>query len=187
MKKKHLIFSFILILLFSLTTVRAALDIKYFSEEKISDQQLKDLAVEKLYIPYDADKAYNKSELDQKNTVSIWIMMERKKKIELIDTLKKMWLEKENTVIRLPASHYVDELNGVIYNNLSRENGFEELRRGLGAMFKTIALMDGDYDNGKSMVETLRNYSGEDLFEYFKVNFPDKYEKLVKLDKERGR
>jgi len=42
--------------------------------------------------------------------------------------------------------------------------------------------MAGDYDNGESRVETLRNYVGEELFNQYVENCPDLYKLLSDLD-----
>lgn len=187
MKRNCFIHAFIFALSAIPLVAYSSIPISYFSEEQVTDQQLKDLAVEKLFVPYNSDRAYFENELKQKHTITIWIISQRNQKIELIDALRKIFLEKEDAIIRQPSSYYVDGLNRVIYNTLSGENGFGDLNKGLGAMFKSIALMDGDFDNGKSTAETLKSYSGEELFEYFKENYPDKYENLIRIDKERGR
>ena len=39
---------------------------------------------------------------------------------------------------------------------------------------------------GKSLAEALRRKYGDDLLDHLKAKYPDKYETLVKLVKERG-
>ncbi len=189
MHRKQLIFGCtVASFLFSLSTVYALVSKSaYFSQNKITDQQLEDLAIRKLFIPYNHDDAYYKSELERKNTIPMWISADRSKKIGLIDGVKKAYLEEKHAVIKLPASYYVDEINGVLYSCLESGDYSDDLQKGIGVMFKTIALLDGDFDNGESLIKTLRKYAGEELFMLFKDSYPDKYYKLIKLDKERNR
>ena len=47
----------------------------------------------------------------------------------------------------------------------------------LGNIFKTIAVMEGDYDNGKDKVAVAKEYMGEDGFQMYQRMYPEKYEK----------
>lgn len=184
--KTLVIISFVFILLSPPVALSLTPPANTLTENKITDQELKDLAVEKLFIPYNADNAYYKSQKEQKNTMTIWVITNRQTKIDLIEKLKEIWLENEKVVIKLPASYYIDEINQAMYNSLKSDSWSDDFQRGLGVMFKAIALMDGDFDNGKSYIATLKAYFSDEWIQFFKDNYPDKYDKLIKLDKERG-
>jgi hypothetical protein len=149
----------------------------------ITDEQVKEAAIANGAIPESPEDFDMEKELESKNTIIIWINMDRNDKIRLIDTLKEKFRE-NGVIIGYPSEYYVNEINGVIYNDMQREEMINPTKKGVGAIFKSIALMDGDYNNGGSRIEALREYSGEELFEYYKEHYPEKYEYLLKLDSE---
>jgi hypothetical protein len=152
----------------------------------ITDEQLRQAAIEKGIIPRNPEDFDKQKELESKNSITLWIMMSRKGKIMTIDALKERYRE-NGVIINYPSEYYVNEINGVIYNDMQREDMISSTKKGVGIAFKGIALMDGDYDNGKSRIEALREWSGKEYFEYYKESFPDKYEYLLKLDSEKNR
>ena len=153
-------------------------------DECYTDEELRKLAIEKGIIPEDADYAYFKEQLAQQNSVTTWILVERKSKIQTVNQLKKMFLEENGVKIKKPSGYYVDEMNGVIYNSTKGDEYFSTAKKGVGVIFKTIAIQEGDYDpsDDRSKVEILRDFFGE-RFEWYKETFPEKYEYLIKLDK----
>lgn len=84
----------------------------------------------------------------------------------------------DNITIRLPPEYYVKEIDQLILNMI--RNGNEAaLKNSTGASLKTIAVMDCDWDNGKDRVEYAREFLGQALFERFKIDYPEKYKKLL--------
>jgi len=154
------------------------------NNEHCTDHQLKTLAIEYGVIPENADEAYLQTQKEEKKTITIWILLEHKKKVALIDNLKKMFLEEKSVIIKNPTEYYVDEINGVIYNSTKGDKHFSTSKEGVGIIFKTIALQEGDFDNGESKVKALRESLGEEKFEWYKKEFPEKYQFLVEMDKE---
>lgn len=154
------------------------------SSEHYTDQQLKDLAIGHNVIPEEIDEAYYQKQLEEKKTIIAWIVLKRKDKVALIDSVKKMFLEKRGIKIKNSTEYYVDEINGVIYNSTKGDKHFITTEKGLGIILKTIALQEGDFDNGKGKVEALKENLGEDKFEWYKEAFPEKYQFLVEMDKE---
>ena len=189
MNRKQLaaVLSFTILLPFlSILPAHSAIpEIDYVKQPAPTEKQLSDLAVEKGIIPPAADRAYLDNQINQNNTITTWILASRESKIKLIDQLKKIFKDKENVTIKLPDSYYVDEVNGVLYNSIKNGDIDESKKRGLGVTFVTIAMMDGDYDSGKnSRVEELRKHMGEEMFNRYKKEYPEKYEYLFKLDKQ---
>jgi len=152
-------------------------------KEVITDEQVRQAAIEKGIISANPDDFDKEKEIESKNTLILWINMNRDDKVSLIDAIKEKFKE-NGVIIKYPSEYYVNEINGVIYNDMQREEMINPTKKGLGVAFESIALMDGDYDNGGSRVEALREYFGEEQFEYYKENFPEKYEYLLKLDSE---
>ena len=85
--------------------------------------------------------------------------------------------KKDGVIIRLPSEYYVTEITGDIYNSIV--NG-DIVVMELGNIFKTIAVMEGDYDNGKDKVAVAKEYMGEDGFRMYQRMYPEKYEKLMR-------
>ena len=153
------------------------------NSEYVTDEQLKDLAIRKGIIPKNITQDYINKNFQQKNTVVLWFIMERKDKIALIDTLKEMFKEKGVT-IKNPSAYYVDNINNVLYKSLLNEDFFVHTKKGIGTIFKTIAIMEGDYDDGsgRSKVEILKDFLGEKLFKWYEKNFPKKVKYLYELE-----
>lgn len=99
----------------------------------------------------------------------------------MVDYLKESFMIKSGVVIKNPSEYYVDEINGVIYNSIEND-GKSTARNGVGIIFRTIALMEGDYGNGGSKIEALREYLGTERFEEYKRMYLEKYQYLVEMD-----
>ena len=79
---------------------------------------------------------------------------------------------------------YVDKMNGVLYNSISNGGLDQTNKKGLGTLFKTIAVQEGDFDtqNGRSRIQVFKDYIGEERLEQYKQDFPEKYNYLVEMD-----
>lgn len=152
--------------------------------EYVTDAELREVAIENLIIPHSPDKEYIEKQWEESNSLATWLMMSRQQKVTIINGLKEMYLEKRGVTIKLPSSYYVDEINANIYNGILNNSVkvFEE--KGIVIIFRTIAVMDGDYDEGGSILETAARMLTEPIFEAYKLLFPEKYEYLVEFDKE---
>lgn len=149
-----------------------------------SDNELKALAVEMEIIPSDSNASYIDQEIKAKNTITMWMSMDRQRKVNLINKLIKTYKDKSEILIRQSASYYVDEINGVIWNSIKEDGKYEISLKGLGNIFKTIAIMDGDYDDGRNKVQILKEYIGEDWLKEYKENYPERYGKLFEKRQE---
>jgi hypothetical protein len=89
------------------------------------------------------------------SSVWIWMHIKREDKIKLIDGLKQMFKEKDNVTINQSSEYYVDEIDRTMANNPEE---FEQYK--LGVIFKTIAVMDYDFDEGIDKAETARKWLG---------------------------
>ncbi len=148
----------------------------------ITDEELRQIAIENRIIPEHIDDDYLKDELHQKNTITMWIVLKAEQKVTLIDKLKDEFY-RNGIIIRLPSNYYVNEINGVIYNGILKGDIDADVREGLGSIFKTIAVMDGDYDDGSDRIELLKQLIGDELFEKYKQMYPDKYRYLLRINK----
>ncbi|MFH1363321.1 MAG: hypothetical protein ABIH45_03820 [Candidatus Omnitrophota bacterium] len=158
----------------------------FSSEEYYTDQQLFDLAVELGVVSKDNIAEQFRQATSNNQTIIAWILMPREAKATLIVGLKEDFKEKEGVSIKNLSEYYIDQINGVIYKSMKGDKYFSYTKKGLGVIFKTIAIQEGDYDtgDGKSKVEILKSHLGE-KFEWYKETFPDKYQYLVEMDKER--
>ena len=61
---------------------------------------------------------------------------------------------------------------------------FVHTKKGIGTIFKTIAIMERDYDDGsgRSKVEILKDFLGEEKFEWYKEKYPNKFRCIEKMD-----
>lgn len=88
----------------------------------------------------------------------VWVHLDRDTKLTLIEGLKQMFKEKSNVIICKPTQFYVDAINEMI------EADSEAQYYKLGVIFKTIAIMEYDFDEGVDKDETARKWLGEDLY-----------------------
>ena len=151
-------------------------------DEYPTDEQLRQLAIKRGLIPSNADIQFCKEQVKKENSITAWIAMERKVKIAFVVELIKLFKEEDGVIIRNPSEYYTDQLNEVVYRSMLNDTGYAA-GKGLKAMFMTIALMEGDFDNGKNKVEALREFVGEERFEMYKQSYPEKYEYLIEMEK----
>jgi len=117
----------------------------YINEKVDIDNKLKQLAIEKGVIPEDADRSYLRKEMDEKNTITMWILMSRENKITMIDGLKKKYKE-EDIIINNPSADYVEAINIVLYDSILEGYTDANKKKGIKTIFETIAIMDKDYN-----------------------------------------
>ena len=141
-----------------------------------NDSELYNLALEKGLIKADL---HDKNEIERikQNTFLLWIIYDRDEKKEMVNFLKKAFAE-EGAVVRKTASFYVNQINIRIYHTL-QENKSEYLEIiDLGILFKSLAIMEGDFDDGTNKIEQFKIWYGENGYEQLKENYPEKLEKL---------
>lgn len=168
-----------LLMFFSVITVFASIPELQYSNKQIqhvTNDMLKKVALEKGIIPKDADDAFFNAEVKKNNLITVWIMVDDNIRLSLIDSLRQL-NKKEGVIIRLPSEYYVREITDDIYNSIVKG---DIVVMELGNVFKTIAIMEGDYDNGKDKVAVAKEYMGEDGFLMYQRMYPEKYEKLIK-------
>lgn len=168
-----------LLIFFSVIDVRASIPELQHSNKRgqhVTDDMLMKVALEKGIIPKDADETFLKAQIEKKNTVTIWIMIDNNARLSIIDNFREL-NKREGIIIRLPSEYYAREITDDIYNSIV--NG-DVVVMELGNIFKTIAVMEGDYDNGKDKVAFAKEYMGEDGFRMYQRLYPEKYEKLMK-------
>lgn len=151
----------------------------YLDRQRVTDSELEEIAIKYGIIPKYPPENFAKKEIESRNTISIWVMMKREDKIKLIDGLKDMF-KKDGVAIKLPTDYYVDELNAVLFSMIQEGNINESNQKGLGAAFKTIAIMEGDFDSGTDKIELIKKHIGEDLFEQYKEVYCNKYQRMIK-------
>ena len=103
-------------------------------------------------------------------------MIDSKTRISIIDNMREL-NKKEGVIIKLPSEYYVAEITDDIYNSIVKE---DVVQMELANIFKTVAIMEGDYDNGKDKVEVAKEYMGEDGFEMYRQLYPEKYKNLMR-------
>ena len=155
-----------------------------FSTNVITDKELRNLAIEEGIFPANIEDFNIQEEVKAKNTVTIWYAMDRAEKITLITETKKLHADKGGAIIKRPSSYYVNEINDVLYNSIKNGDIWSMRKKGLGNIFKTIAIMDGDYDDGRDKVEILNEHLSDKMLAYFRENYPDKYMELLEIKRQ---
>jgi len=116
---------------------------------------------------------------ETKFTMRQWMQLDPTTKLAVIDVAIKNFANKK-VLIRLPASHYVEELDGLAANTIANGNGDSLDGQSVAVSFKTIAVMDCDWDNGQNPLEFAKQLMGPKIFARFQVDFPEKYLLLTK-------
>ena len=92
--------------------------------------------------------------------------------------------DQHGTAIRRPAEFYVRELDALAEKY--RANGNPHIADPVAVAFQSIALMEGDWDNGEDPLLLAQQFMGE-AFAVFQQRFPEKYQHLVELSEARSR
>lgn len=142
-----------------------------------TDREIVELAIAKGFLTPDLSDEAVRGETA--TLWKVWIVHSRAEKIELIESVKSSFAEADNAVIRKSAAYYVDEINIRILNLLKEErlDYFNSIP--FHTLFKSLAIIEGDYDDGRTPpLELIRNWFGETGVEQMKENFPERYEAL---------
>ena len=106
-----------------------------------------------------------------------WLELDQPTKVALIQGIIKLAHE-DNVEIRLSPEYYVKEIDSLIHTYLATDNE-EALDTSLGATFRTIAVMDGDWDNGEPKLEQAKKWLGP-FFYSLEELYPEKYRNLLR-------
>jgi hypothetical protein len=147
----------------------------------LTDEYLRQVAVEKGILPPDWQNVDITKEAQERNTIVMWLLLSHEEKKAVVDGLKENF-RASGVVIEHPSDHYVSEINGIIYRSIITGDISSTNKKGLGTIFKTVALMDGDFDDGQNKIKALQDYIGQEKFEEYKKLYPDKYRHLLEMD-----
>lgn len=177
---KKIAFFFILSFLIATSAYASIPELEYIAGkgQSITDNDVRRIAVEKDIIPKGADEKYLHEEIKRKHTITSWIVTNHKDKVSMMDHIRELY-RKDGVTIRLSSEYYVTEINGVIYNSILKGDITPINMKGVGNIIKTIAIMEGDYDNGRNKVELAKEHMGQDIFQIYRIKYPEKYKKLL--------
>lgn len=113
-----------------------------------------------------------------------WLELAPAQRIALVEAVIK-FAKEDGVEIRLPTEYYAEEINKLIQRYTETHNE-KALDTSLGVTFHTIAAMEGDWDDGKDLLEHAKKFMGEDIFKTFKEMYPEKYNKLEEKSRERN-
>jgi hypothetical protein len=152
-----------------------------------TDEELISLATNKGLLPESNSDFDLQRHLREKNTLIIWLVSPRQIKIDLVNQLKEMNFNKEGITISNPSAYYVDQINNVIYISLKKDQIKGYNKKGIGEIFKTIAIQEGDFDtnDGRNAMEVMKDYWGEEEFEWYKKTFPEKFKALIEIERKK--
>ncbi len=148
-------------------------------QEVITDEYLRTLAVEKGVVKENWKDIGYDDELRERNTIVMWILFSGEEKTAVVDGFKDAFKQRGINIERA-SEYYVSEINNVIYRNILTGDVTNANKKGLGVIFKTLVLMEGDFGDGKDKIESLREYIGQEKFDEYKKAYPKKYERLLK-------
>jgi len=89
----------------------------------------------------------------------LWMHVDKKKKIEMINTLKSMLKERSNIIVTQPAEFYIERIDDMAENDEQVKNFT------FGAVFKAIAIIEYDYDEGIDKDKTAKKWLGDYYWE----------------------
>ena len=185
LKAKSLI-PLLLLLFLSLSIPAVIADIyplEYSASSSIGDKDLRRIAIERNLIPEDWKDMDLSSDIEEANTIVMWIIMSHQEKLQVVEGLKRKFAE-SGVIIKHPSQYYTAQINGIIYKNMLRDDISSTKKKGLGNIFKMIALVDGDFDNGQDKLGALEEFLGPESFEEYKKVYPDKYRRLLMMREE---
>lgn len=84
----------------------------------------------------------------------LWMHMDRDNKITTINELKERFLRLEGVTIREPAEYYIRKVDEVVTDDPQAKNYH------LKVVFRTLAVMSYDFDEGIDKEETAKRYLG---------------------------
>ena len=115
---------------------------------------------------------------------SQWRALSPEMKLPLMEALISMARQRDSITIRLSAEYYVRELDALI-NRYVETNNQEALKGSVAIAWKTIVVMEGDWDNGEDPLDYAQKFMGKDLLDTFRKIYPEKYQHLVDLHSAR--
>lgn len=99
-------------------------------------------------------------------------------KLQLITAMIQS-VKRQQITLRLPPDYYVTELDKLAKNEVAHGDPVA-LDSSWAFSWKTIAVMDCDWDNDQDRLKFAQDFLGPDYFTRFKKDYPDKYQRLVK-------
>ena len=141
------------------------------SNKQYTDNELRQLALETGILPAGYEDAFIKKDLEKRDMVIVWILLSQDDKIKIVENIKKEFI-KNNVVILKNSIYYVNKINNIIYQSiLSRDANFR-LDDKIKSLMKLIAVIEGDYDDGRNKKDVLVEYIGEDAANEYKFKYP---------------
>src|SRR6266516_1509879 len=109
-----------------------------------------------------------------------WRDLSPEVKRQLMSALIALAKQRDMVTIRLTPEYYVHELDALINRYVSTNNQ-DALKGSVGIAWKTIVVMEGDWDSGEDPLDYAQKFMGKELFDTFRKIYPDKYQHLVDL------
>ncbi|MDD3375151.1 MAG: hypothetical protein PHY73_05460 [Candidatus Omnitrophica bacterium] len=166
---------FIAILLFFTSYVHAFQAVDINPEFQPTQEELLGLAIEKDFVPADHGEEYFREKIKEKDTLLAWVGLSQEDKIKILGALIEIHRQ-EGTIVERHPVYYAKEIDKTLYIGL-RKGTFREMG-GIGIVFKTIAVMDGDFDNGEDPKVLLESWMPVEVIEVFKQTYPKKYKRI---------
>ncbi len=105
---------------------------------------------------YNTLDKYKQAYLEGKcSSVWMWMHMDEENKRDFIHNLRQTFEEKDNVLIKKPTDYYVKMIDKVV------ESAPQAASLKLGAIFKTIVIIEYDFDEGIDKDKTAKQWLGE--------------------------
>lgn len=105
-----------------------------------------------------------------------WAHSDPRFKLALVTNMIKLWSQ-HHVAIRRPAEYYVHELDLEVKNSLVNGTSALDPDVSVGAAFRTIAVMDCDWDDGRDRLASAKEWLGPEM-EMVRQRYPEKYKRL---------
>lgn len=177
-----IVFLFSLSLAFQLEAGESLVELVAESPAEVSSQELKKLAVKEGVIPDPVTDAVVEEWQSRGNSVLLWIVSPPENKVNLIEGLKRIHEANQVEIIG-SSGYYIGRINAIIGEGIKAGYSGRVVERGIIELFRSLAILEGRYDDGRLEAEVLKEHLGEEGLEFYQRNYPDAYQKA--LDRER--
>lgn len=149
------------------------------SEKQVSFQELREAAAASQVIPSEispSDRQYWQSE---GKSVLIWIASTPENNLNLLEGVIRIH-QLNDIKIENDAVYYAEKINLIILQAMQEGSLSRVEERGIIDLFRAVAILSGDYGDGRKKIEVVQDYLGDKVFLEYKKNYPSQYRKLQK-------
>ena len=125
------------------------------------------------------DELTEEDALNAKSDILRWVTLSQLEKIDYIDQLKDLFIA-DGAYIRQSSEYYVNQFNIRIYHVIQDQQIESFKSVSFLELFKSMAIMEGDFDDGTDKIELIRSWYGEEGLNKFKDTFSSRYQEFMR-------